>query len=508
MLTTDEVAVSTSTARVLRIAGLGCLAACGVLALLVSRSGGIEVGRWHVFTLVGLWTAGGTAACLLLAAAPRRRDAALVVVAALALQVVALLAGPQLSDDLYRYVWDGRVAAAGIDPYAAPPDSAQLNRLHEPFLWPSPAGCTTRRRDLPHAGRADPFAGVDKLPGCTIINRPEVRTIYPPAAQLAFRAGYALTPRSAGELQAELPAAAYSLGLTGLLLGLLRRSGRPIAWALLYAATPLGALETGMDGHIDVLAALLGVVGVAVLARSQVRCAAAAAVGVLVALATLVKLYPAALAAVALPRLGWSPRRTGAFVGAGVLTAAALYAPHVAAVGAQVLGYLPGYLAENGYASGDRFALLALLGVSGPAATVVVAVLLLALVLFSLLRPLPYGEVRAVANRVVLVVGCAFLLVTPGNAWYCSLLVACAALAGRPEWVLVLMANYVTYFDAVLVEQSTWPKVSYAVAAVGVGLAAVLRRRGTRSRIVGSKGAGSKGAGSKGSGSRGAEAPA
>jgi len=67
----------------------------------------------------------------------------------------------------------------------------------------------------------------------------------------------------------------------------------------------------------------------------------------------------------------------------------------------------------------------------------------------------------------------------------------------------VLVANYVTYFDAVLVEQSAWPKVSYAVAAVGVGLAAVLRRPGTGSRIGGSRGAGSRGAGS-----RGAQAPA
>jgi hypothetical protein len=459
-----------------RAAGLLLLISCLVLALLVGRSGGIEVGRWHLFILVALWTTGGTGACLLLAAAPRRSDGALVLAVALALQVIALLAGPALSDDLYRYVWDGRVAAAGLDPYAAPPDSPQLTRLHEPFLWPSLTGCTTRRSELPRSARADPFAGDGKLPGCTTINRPEVRTIYPPAAQLAFRAGYAVTPWSARELQAELPAAVYSLALTGLLVVLLRRAGRPAAWALLYAATPLAALEAGMDGHIDVLAALLGVAAVAVLGRSNVRAGAAAAAGVLVALATLVKLYPAALAAAALPRLGHSPRRTGAFVAAGLLTAAALYAPHIAAVGTQVVGYLPGYLTENGYASGDRFALVGLLGLSGTGASVTVAVLLLALVLASVLRPL-YGDVTAVAGRVVLVVGGAFLLVTPGNAWYCALLMACAALARRPEWILVLVANYTTYFDAVLVEQSVWPKVSYAAAAAGIGLTAVLRHR-------------------------------
>ena len=39
------------------------------------------------------------------------------VVIAIAVQLTGLLVFPLTSDDIYRYVWDGRVQLAGIDPY-------------------------------------------------------------------------------------------------------------------------------------------------------------------------------------------------------------------------------------------------------------------------------------------------------------------------------------------------------------------------------------------------------
>src|SRR5207302_1044054 len=78
------------------------------------------------------------------------------------------LAGPPTtSDDLYRYAWDGRVQAASVDPYADAPDAPDLARLHDQWLWPDPSGCASLHRPA----------------GCTRINRPDVRTIYPPVAE-------------------------------------------------------------------------------------------------------------------------------------------------------------------------------------------------------------------------------------------------------------------------------------------------------------------------------------
>src|SRR5689334_4625690 len=77
---------------------------------------------------------------------------------ALALGAVAglalVLAPPVLSDDVWRYLWDGRVLRAGISPYAHAPDHPSLAFL----------------RDA----------------GWRRVNNPEIPTIYPPVAQILF----------------------------------------------------------------------------------------------------------------------------------------------------------------------------------------------------------------------------------------------------------------------------------------------------------------------------------
>ncbi|MEW5987940.1 MAG: hypothetical protein AB1791_15005, partial [Chloroflexota bacterium] len=48
---------------------------------------------------------------------------------AVGMQVWLLFTRPTLSDDMYRYVWDGRVQAQGISPYRYPPDADELRAL-------------------------------------------------------------------------------------------------------------------------------------------------------------------------------------------------------------------------------------------------------------------------------------------------------------------------------------------------------------------------------------------
>ena len=55
---------------------------------------------------------------------------------------------PSLSDDMYRYVWDGRVQAQGISPYRYPPEASELAHLREGQIWrsisASPVNCANR----------------------------------------------------------------------------------------------------------------------------------------------------------------------------------------------------------------------------------------------------------------------------------------------------------------------------------------------------------------------------
>src|SRR5262245_18276567 len=55
-----------------------------------------------------------------------RPSLALVLATAALMRLGALAAPVYLSDDIYRYIWDGRVQAAGINPYRYIPDDAEL----------------------------------------------------------------------------------------------------------------------------------------------------------------------------------------------------------------------------------------------------------------------------------------------------------------------------------------------------------------------------------------------
>ncbi|HZG54621.1 MAG TPA: hypothetical protein VEZ40_21140, partial [Pyrinomonadaceae bacterium] len=57
------------------------------------------------------------AAWLIWRARARRSTLVLVVVFAALFRLSVLVAPPLLSDDVYRYVWDGRVQVAGVNPY-------------------------------------------------------------------------------------------------------------------------------------------------------------------------------------------------------------------------------------------------------------------------------------------------------------------------------------------------------------------------------------------------------
>ena len=431
-------------------AAVAALIALVAVETRVARAGGVGPGRYRLLGLILLWWALALAGSwLLLRARPGRAALALLFLGLLALQGAALTRGSQISDDLYRYAWDGRVQAAGIDPYLPPPVSPDLRGLRDPWLWPDPATCARlKKHDVE----------------CSRINRPYERTIYPPVAEAWFTVVH-LLPGGSREHHQQLYADLVSLGLTGLLVGLLRRRGRDPRLAALYAWSPLAGLDIASDAHVDALAVLLGVAGLELLLRRRPGLG-----GALLGAAVAVKLYPALLLPAALRR---RPLLVG---GAATAVVAVSYLPHVLAVGPRVLGYLPGYLREEHYEGGGRFVLLGLVGLSGVAATVV-AVLLLVATVVAVLRSDP--AMVPVTVAALWTVGAALLVANPAQPWYSILLVALAVIEGRPEWLAVAIAAYPTYFTALLMGAPAGlvGGASYAAAALVVLVATLARRR-------------------------------
>jgi alpha-1,6-mannosyltransferase len=124
------------------------------------------------------------------------------------------------SDDIYRYLWDGKVAASGINPYQFRPTDPQLGHL--------------ATADLPSK-----------------VNHPEMRSVYPAMAQAFFFFSYKLFGASAAGLKFLLVAIDCCTML--LLWMVLRRGGGSTLPIVLYAWSPLPILYFGLDGHIDAL---------------------------------------------------------------------------------------------------------------------------------------------------------------------------------------------------------------------------------------------------------------
>jgi hypothetical protein len=155
-----------------------------------------------------------------------------------------------------------------------------------------------------------------------------------------------------------------------------------------------------------------------------------------------------------------------------VVTAALTYLPHVLVAGSLVLGYLPGYLTEEGFSDGQkRYALIALV-VPEHLREPVALLLTFGLGLAVLWQASPSRP----EHVALWMYGGAMLISTPEYPWYCLPLLGMAALARRPEWLAVAAATQWSYVDLHRYGPVGWP---YLAAAVIVLAATVGRSRAT-----------------------------
>jgi hypothetical protein len=407
------------------------------------------------FSISAAWLAFAAGGWLALRTDPRQA-VPLILVGAIAIQLAALSAPPRTSTDLYRYIWDGRVQAAGIDPYRYVPAASQLIPLRDPFLWPAHGPICITSGGVSPAGagyeHAQPGTPIPALtPGCTQINRPGVHTIYPPVAEAYFTAVDELSPPGSGSLPIQAAAAFCAIATAVLLLVGLRRLGRDPRLAVLWAWCPLVGLEAGNNAHVDVLAAFLTAAALLTLAREGGRGRTASGAALL-GLAIAAKITPV-LAMPAVLR-----RRPATLTMAVSATTGIVYLPHLLAVGGGVIGFLPGYLKEEGYGSGHRFQLLSIV-LPGRLATLAAVIVLTGVALAVLRKTDPDRPWRGA----LMMTGAALAVTTPPFAWYAILLAVLVAIDGRAEWLALAAAGPLG-------------TAGYATALAVVAAVSVLRR--------------------------------
>jgi len=436
------------------LAVVGVLALAAVIAFGITHLGFLRSGHRSPFvawTLIAWAVFAG--AVVALRFVPPRWTTAIVLGGAVVVGLAALAGPPNTSTDSARYAWDGIVQHAGVSPYAHTPQSTALSGLRPDWLFPDKVDGTCKPLEPRFRGLGDGADG-----HCVAINRPDVTTIYPPMAQLWFAGVRAFVPATAQYMPFQVAGLLVSLGITVGLVAVLRRVGRPTWWAALWAWSPLVASEGVTNSHVDLLGAALATAGVVLVAFGRPVWG-----GIALGAATATKLIPALVYP---PLLGrW---RSWWAVPVGVAVFALLYVPYVVSTGLDVLGYLPGYLTEEGYEDGSRFALVSLV-FHGDAATVVVGLVVLAaaFVAWRLSDPSrPWsGE--------VLLIGVTFLAVSPRYPWYALLLVPFVVLSGRWEWLSIGLA---------IALRGVWPSADayrwWLVAAVVVIVVGTLVRTG------------------------------
>jgi alpha-1,6-mannosyltransferase len=292
----------------------------GVLLVMLARAGVVEYHHYvhgigeDIFGQIILYL-GGIA--LIERSSTNRWTLGIIFGVALAVRMVCVFAPAFLSSDVYRYVWDGEVQAAGINPYRYIPAAPELTFLRDQEIYPN-------------------------------INRKEyAHTIYPPVAQMIF---LAVTRISATETFMKLSMVGFEAVMCVFLLRLLAMLGLPRERILLYAWHPIGFWEVASSGHLDAVAMCF--ITLALYARLRQKTGATAG---WLAAAVLTKLYPLAL----LPALAeHSRRQILKTIGIMVGIAAFAYLPYLG-VGKGVLGFLPSYAQEEGINTGTRFFLLA-----------------------------------------------------------------------------------------------------------------------------------------------------
>jgi alpha-1,6-mannosyltransferase len=318
-------------------------------------------------------------------------------------RVSILFAPPYLSDDIYRYVWDGRVQAAGINPYRYIPAAPELAHLRDDAIYPK-----INRKDWAH-------------------------TIYPPVAQVVF---FLTTRISESVTWMKATMLGFELVTIWAVAQLLTTLGRPRQLLLIYAWHPLVVWEFAGSGHLDAISICF--IALAFLAWQRRSDLGA---GFMLACATLVKLFPVVLVPAMLKRGRWN---IAPIFAATVIIG---YLAYLSVGPKAVLGSLPGYTQEMGLLTGQPYYALSLVrrlfGVELSGITYMIATVLVmgTLGLWVLVR----GRSEDTLKHAILLATATTVLFAPHFSWYFCWLAFFLCFTPRPALFYLTIASLLLY---------------------------------------------------------------
>ncbi len=238
----------------------------------------------------------------------RVAEVGIILLGALIFRALLLPQVPWLSHDSWRYLWDARVTLHGYSPYVYPPDSPILKPLRDALIYGN-----SGFRDVP--------------------------TVYPPVAEGMYIFSYLLAPSNLFVFKGIL--LCLDMLTCVVLAFLLLQRGRDPRLVLLYAWCPLPIVEFAIEGHVDALTITFIVLTLLCATKRDGGVWWRVLLGVLIALATLTKIYPLLLLVVVTRRRDWG------IPIACFVTIILAYLPFILLGHGQVFGFFSTYASEQ-----------------------------------------------------------------------------------------------------------------------------------------------------------------
>jgi len=381
------------------VAALVSLVALGALFVAIAQLGDLAA---HVPEFVALILCAGALYFIALFALEHSRDRRavlwLIVLGGVALRLVVFPFPPSLSTDVHRYRWDGHVQSAGWNPYAVAPTDPRLAPLRDP--------------------------------GWQVMPAPEIPTMYPPLAELVYRAAWRALP---GPVGFKLPFLLADLCILAMLAWQICRAGGRNFQVAIYAWNPLIIIEFSSSGHNDALAIAALLAALLIIRRAPVVSTLTLTAG------ALAKAFPVVLLPLALVRAGWPGRLRGWLALSGCAALAALVTWPYYTAWREFLEMMEYYQRIwRNYHSSVYPVLLWFSGRHEIAAGIGEGIVL-GLALWLAVR-------RAEPLRAAfLLIGAVLLLAPNGYSWYFTWIVPLLCFFPSPAWLLLTVLQFLSY---------------------------------------------------------------
>ena len=333
----------------------------------------------------------------------------LIMLVAVSARLLFIARMPELSDDIFRYLWDGFQVRMGHNPYSHPPAAMHVEQGYMDMAQIHPR-----------------------------INHPGLVTIYPPVAQLIFALGSWNVVWMKGMF------VLFDMGNCVMLLLLLQRLQRHPAWLCLYAWHPLAVLESSASGHVDVAALFFILLAIYFALRPESYSSGPLA-GAALGLAIMTKIFPLIFAPLLFIQL--PAGRRGAFILGLALVCAGTCIPFWPELqnGIETLRLY----AHNWEFSSFAFRVLRTWTGSGSEARMLVALifcLIFAWQWLQLYQLKQHGHDAHSFVRVCARIMLAFLLLTPTlHPWYAIYLLALLPLAPGAAGIILSWSVLLSY---------------------------------------------------------------